>query len=275
MLQFPVQSVSAALQPLSVASPPPHTMRLSAHANALSTTLLLTALWLTRFRTAVTVQVPALLTASFLVLSSASAAQPPLASSSARPAQTPEKPAQPVKESPQPDRGSSTPPTHLRIPAALVPYLDPGFHPDLRFEPDLPPAGAVTQALRLEIHLSRRQVVLYRGETPLKTYAIAVGRPGWETPVGKYEVKQMIKNPTWVHPLEKDVVIPGGDPENPLGRYWIGFWTDGKNWIGFHGTPTPRSVGRAASHGCVRMYNRDVEELFKQVTVGTVVTVVK
>lgn len=222
-------------------------------------------------------RVRTLLTIGFLALSPALlAAHPSSASSSAQPTPTTEKPAESGQASPkQPNPGNSKQPSQLRIPAALAPYLDPGFHPDSRFEPDLPPTGADTQALRLEIHLSRRQVTLYRGETPLKSYAIAVGRPGWETPVGSYEVKQMIKNPTWIHPLQKGVVIPGGDPENPLGRYWIGFWTDGKNWIGFHGTPTPRSVGRAASHGCVRMYNKDVEELFKQVTLGTVVTVVK
>lgn len=195
----------------------------------------------------------------------------------AQPVQTTAKPAPAAKEPPSsPAQGTVTPPpSQIQIPASLAPYLDPSFHPDLRFEPDPSPTDVDTQALRLEIRLSRRQVTLYRGDTPLKRYSIAVGRPGWETPVGTYEVKQMIKNPTWVHPLQKGVVIPGGDPENPLGRYWIGFWTDGKNWIGFHGTPTPRSVGRAASHGCVRMYNKDVEELFKQVKLGTVVTVVK
>ncbi|PSB32430.1 L,D-transpeptidase [Stenomitos frigidus] len=234
------------------------------------------ALSKTRTRALLTFRVRLLLV-SFLALSLAILAdQPSSASSSAQPAQTTENPAAPPQASPKPpEQENAKPPSHLRIPAALAPYLDPGFHPDLRFEPDLSPTDADTQALRLEIRLSRRQVTLYRGETPLKSYAIAVGRPGWETPVGTYEVKQMIKNPTWVHPLQKGVVIPGGDPENPLGRYWIGFWTDGKNWIGFHGTPTPRSVGRAASHGCVRMYNKDVEELFKQVTLGTVVKVVK
>src|SRR5579883_547062 len=173
-----------------------------------------------------------------------------------------------ANQSVQPKTNQSAP---LTIPAALAPYLDPGVHPDLRFDPGPVPTDTDSQAVRLEIHLSRRQVVMYRGDVPVKSYAIAIGRPGWETPVGKYEVRQMIKNPTWVHPLEKGVVIPGGDPENPLGRYWIGFWTDGKNWIGFHGTPTPRSVGRASSHGCIRMYNKDVEELFKAVTIGTVV----
>lgn len=219
----------------------------------------------------------ALLTVSFLAVPSASLADLlPATIAAAQPTAQDKKPTSLKPEGLAPsDPATLTPPSQLQIPAALAPYLDPGFHPDLRFEPKLLPVNVDTQVLRLEIRLSRRQVTLYRGDMPVKSYAIAVGRPGWETPMGTYEVKQMIKNPTWVHPLEKGVVIPGGDPENPLGRYWIGFWTNGKNWIGFHGTPTPRSVGRAASHGCVRMYNKDVEELFKQVTIGTVVTVVK
>lgn len=124
----------------------------------------------------------------------------------------------------------------------------------------------------LEIQLSRRQVALYQGSTKIKSYPIAVGRAGWETPTGKYKVLQMKENPTWINPLT-NTVIKGGDPKNPLGHYWIAFWTDGRNWIGFHGTPNPETVGRAASHGCIRMHNEDVEELFYQVTPGTIVTV--
>lgn len=132
----------------------------------------------------------------------------------------------------------------------------------------------ITQPVRLEIRLSQRRVNVYQGEQKIKSYAIAVGRTGWETPVGSYKVKQMIRNPSWIHPLNGET-IQGGDPENPLGRFWIGFWTDGKNWIGFHGTPNPESVGTAASHGCIRMYNRDVEELFSKVSLGTEVVVRK
>lgn len=128
------------------------------------------------------------------------------------------------------------------------------------------------KSVRLEIRLSERRVNVYQGENKVKSYSIAVGRPGWETPIGDYTVKQKIRNPTWVHPLNGSV-IPGGDPENPLGHAWIGFWTDGKNWIGFHGTPNPESVGTAASHGCIRMYNHDVEELFNKVSLGTEVVV--
>lgn len=138
---------------------------------------------------------------------------------------------------------------------------------------DVVTPDVVTQLTRLEISLSRRQVTLYRENTAIKSYPVAVGRAGWETPKGNFQVMQMLQNPKWINPLT-DEAIPGGDPENPLGRYWIGFWTNGKNWIGLHGTPTPSSVGRAVSHGCVRMYNKDIEELFAQVSVGTPVTVV-
>jgi lipoprotein-anchoring transpeptidase ErfK/SrfK len=139
----------------------------------------------------------------------------------------------------------------------------------------MPPLRVDESLLRLEIRLSQRRVVVFQGKVPLKSYAIAVGRPGWETPTGVFNVRQMFKNPTWVHPLKPGILIPGGDPENPLGLYWIGFWTDGKNWIGFHGTDNPGSVGKAVSHGCIRMYNKDIEELFKKVSLGTEVKVVR
>jgi lipoprotein-anchoring transpeptidase ErfK/SrfK len=126
--------------------------------------------------------------------------------------------------------------------------------------------------MRLEISRSKRRVTLYQGDVAVKSYAIAVGKSGWETPLGTWRVQQKLRNPRWIHPLTGESV-KGGDPENPLGRYWIGFWTNGKNWIGFHGTPNPESVGRAASHGCVRMYDRDVEELFQTVSLGTPVKV--
>jgi lipoprotein-anchoring transpeptidase ErfK/SrfK len=66
-------------------------------------------------------------------------------------------------------------------------------------------------------------------------------------------------------------LAPG--PDNPLGQRWIGFWNDGKDEIGFHGTTNLSSIGKAASHGCVRMSNKNVKELYKIVKVGTVVQV--
>lgn len=131
----------------------------------------------------------------------------------------------------------------------------------------------ITQPLHLKISLRNRRVTLYRGNTQIKNYPIAIGRQGWETPIGNFRVRTILKNPTWINPFTGKA-IPGGDPKNPLGNYWIGFWTNGKNWVGFHGTPNPNSIGQAASHGCIRMYNNDIRELFSQVSLGTPVFVV-
>lgn len=132
---------------------------------------------------------------------------------------------------------------------------------------------AISQPTRLQVSLSQRRLTVYNGNRSLKSYPIAVGRSGWETPTGNFQVIQMLQNPDWIHPLTGQV-IPGGSPQNPLGNYWMGFWTNGTNWVGFHGTPNPNSVGKAVSHGCIRMYNKDIEELFHQVNLGTTVTVV-
>ena len=83
----------------------------------------------------------------------------------------------------------------------------------------------------------------------------------------------MLENPTWQHPITGKIV-PSGHPANPMGRYWIEFSTDGKTCIGFHGTPEPKTIGKAASHGCVRMFSKDIEQLFHQVRLGTPVQVV-
>ncbi|MFZ4558227.1 MAG: L,D-transpeptidase [Pseudanabaena sp.] len=125
---------------------------------------------------------------------------------------------------------------------------------------------------RLEVSISRRTVTAFNGEIRLKTYPVAVGREGWSSPIGEHRVLQAIAYPAWQNPFTGDV-IPSKDPENPLGDRWIGFWTNGKDWSGFHGTPNRSSVGTAASHGCIRMYNEDVRELFSQVKVGTIVKV--
>ncbi len=125
--------------------------------------------------------------------------------------------------------------------------------------------------LYLVIRLSDRRVDIYQKKRLLTSYPIAVGRDGWETPTGRYQVIQKIQNPAWEHPFTGEIVPPG--PENPLGMRWIGFWTDGTNYIGFHGTPNEDTVGQAASHGCIRMLNQDVLALFDKVSIGTPVIV--
>jgi lipoprotein-anchoring transpeptidase ErfK/SrfK len=132
---------------------------------------------------------------------------------------------------------------------------------------------ATEELIWLEISLSRRRVTLYRDTTRLEEYPIGIGRAGWETPMGTFQVRQMQEYPIWIHPFT-DERIPGGTSHNPLGTRWIGFWTDGHVWVGLHGTNNPASVGTAASHGCIRMHNADVEALFARIELGTPVRVV-
>jgi hypothetical protein len=143
--------------------------------------------------------------------------------------------------------------------------------PTLTNPDDFLPTTSPSRGLHLVIDLSDRQVYVLQGDQLHASFPIAVGRAGWETPVGQHEVIQMIRDPAWENPFTGDVIPPGID--NPLGVRWIGFWTDGDNYIGFHGTPNEASVGTAASHGCIRMYNRDVVQLFEMVAIGTPVIV--
>nr|RNJ64606.1 MAG: hypothetical protein EDM05_35630 [Leptolyngbya sp. IPPAS B-1204] len=135
----------------------------------------------------------------------------------------------------------------------------------------LAPAAKPAATIRLVVQLSQRRVQVYEGEQVKASYPVAVGQAGWETPTGQFQVFQMLQQPGWTHPLT-DAAVPAG-ANNPLGERWIGFWSDGHQAIGFHGTPDPASVGTAASHGCLRMYNEDVRALYDWVQLGTPVTV--
>ena len=124
---------------------------------------------------------------------------------------------------------------------------------------------------RLVISLAQRRVYVYEKDDLMVSYPVAIGKDGWETPKGTWKVDQMIHNPSWQHPWTGEIVPPG--PDNPLGRRWIGFWNDGVNAIGFHGTPNENLVGQAVSHGCVRMKNAHIEAMFKQIAMGATVEV--
>lgn len=139
-------------------------------------------------------------------------------------------------------------------------------------EPAAAPAQTQEVSTRLVLRLGQRRVEVYRGETLEASYPVAVGKPGWETPTGDFAVLSTIENPGWTSPFTNEVLPPG--PDSPLGERWIAFWTDGENMIGFHGTPNRASIGQAASHGCVRMYNEHIRELYELVDIGTPVTVV-
>ena len=134
------------------------------------------------------------------------------------------------------------------------------------------PQPPVVDAVNLVLNLRQRRVYVYKGGKIIAKYPVAIGKKGWETPVGEWQVMEKVKNPGWTNFKTGEVMRPG--QENPLGVRWIGFWTDGEDVIGFHGTPNIKSIGTAASHGCVRMYNRDVRALYPLVKVGTTVKVV-
>ncbi|MCU0544722.1 MAG: L,D-transpeptidase [Oscillatoriaceae cyanobacterium Prado104] len=158
-----------------------------------------------------------------------------------------------------------------KLPDLGAPELPPLGEP-FRFIPQEPKAPVnPVEEVRLVLRLRERRVYVYRQNKVQTSFPVAVGKDGWETPTGNFKVLQMIKDPVWEHPWTGELVPAG--PDNPLGTRWIGFWTDGKNVIGFHGTPNPESIGRAASHGCVRMFDKDVRALFEKVAVGTPVIV--
>ena len=163
------------------------------------------------------------------------------------------------------------PRSDAKLPNLGVPELPPLGEP-FRYIPQEPqPPVNPIEEVRLVLRLRQRRVYVYRQNKVQASFPVAVGKGGWETPTGSFKITHMIKDPVWEHPWTGELVPAG--PDNPLGTRWIGFWTDGKNVIGFHGTPNPESIGRAASHGCVRMFDKDAQALFEKVEVGTPVIV--
>jgi lipoprotein-anchoring transpeptidase ErfK/SrfK len=120
---------------------------------------------------------------------------------------------------------------------------------------------------RIVISLADRRLVLLQGDHVLKAYEIAVGKPSTPTPEGRFQVINRIPHPIWC--AGGRAVRPG--KANPLGTRWIGL---SKKGYGIHGTNEPDSIGKAVSHGCIRMRNRDVEELFELVETGVPVELI-
>lgn len=116
------------------------------------------------------------------------------------------------------------------------------------------------------------QLKLYKHLKLAKTYDIAVGMQGLETPRGLYHIQNKAENPAWQVPNSAwagdlaGTVVPADDPSNPIKSRWLGI-IDG---AGIHGIPVSEysSIGHAASHGCVRMRIEDVEDLYPRVPVG-------
>jgi len=122
-------------------------------------------------------------------------------------------------------------------------------------------------ARRIVVSIADRKLALVEDGRAVKTYPVAVGAAMTPSPSGSFTVVERVVHPTWYGPHK---IVPPGK-SNPLGPRWIGLSRRG---YGIHGTSNPRSIGHAASHGCIRMRNTDVEELFGLVAVGDAVELV-
>jgi lipoprotein-anchoring transpeptidase ErfK/SrfK len=111
----------------------------------------------------------------------------------------------------------------------------------------------------------RKLLVMQEGAV-LRVFEVAVGADISPSPSGAFEIVSRLTEPTYYH---AGVVIPAGD-DNPLGPRWVGL---NKKGYGIHGTNAPRSIGKAASHGCIRMRNRDIVQFFAMVSVGDTVEI--
>lgn len=114
---------------------------------------------------------------------------------------------------------------------------------------------------RIVVSIPDCKLAILESGKVVRIYPTAVGAVGSPSPAGKYTIVTRLTQPTWYG--KGKIVGPGKN--NPLGTRWLGLSVLG---YGIHGTNAPASIGHNASHGCIRMRNRDVEELFAMVSVG-------
>jgi len=117
------------------------------------------------------------------------------------------------------------------------------------------------------VSLEDRKLALVEDGQVKKVYTVAVGKPSTPSPIGTFTIQRRVKNPVYQH--EGKVVDPG--PLNPVGTRWMGLSVKG---YGIHGTNEPKSIGKAASHGCIRMARKDLEEMYEMVHVGDTVELI-
>lgn len=136
-------------------------------------------------------------------------------------------------------------------------------------QPNAPAAadGAQPAGRRIVVSIPDRKLALIEDGRIVKVYPIAVGASSSPSPTGQFQIVNRLTDPTYYSP---GVEIPAGK-NNPLGTRWMGL---SQKRFGIHGTNEPKSIGRNASHGCIRMRNADAEELFEMVRVGDMVEVI-
>jgi lipoprotein-anchoring transpeptidase ErfK/SrfK len=147
----------------------------------------------------------------------------------------------------------------------------------LKSRPVDPKVTAANLGANIVVRVDQNRLYLYDGFSVVRTWPVATAKPGYETPTGVWNIWDMRKDPTWYNPAldgwgaDLPAVVPGG-PTAPMGTRAI--YIDAPGLIRVHGTPDDASIGRYASHGCIRMHNSDVEALFELVDVGQHVVIV-
>ena len=121
---------------------------------------------------------------------------------------------------------------------------------------------------KIYINSASRLMLFYDGNTKLAVYHLGLGKVETPTPTGYFQINSKEINPPWIDPSDPEFEVPSG-PDNPLGYRWMQISGN----YGIHGTNRPESIGGYVSNGCIRMNERDVEELFDAVEVGTPVEI--
>lgn len=148
----------------------------------------------------------------------------------------------------------------------------------------LPHQFVLPDARRRDIVINLPEMRLYyfpRGESRVVTYPVSIGRMDWGTPVGTLDVIEKRENPTWTPPDsirqayaergdELPRVVPAG-PDNPMGDYAIRL--SRPSYL-IHGTNWSSGIGLRSTHGCIRMDNDDIGELYSRISLGTSVNIV-
>jgi lipoprotein-anchoring transpeptidase ErfK/SrfK len=123
---------------------------------------------------------------------------------------------------------------------------------------------------RIEVDLNAKRLTVFDGDNQVGSYRVAVGSKEWPTQTGEWSITQVVWNPEWIPPKEeawaeaKDRKAPGA-PDNPLGRAQLVY--DPPRTI--HGTNEPQSIGKAVSHGSIRLANADVVKIARQLMEAT------
>lgn len=171
-----------------------------------------------------------------------------------------------------------------KIGAGMLGYLNPNFDErKLRIGVELKVLDLSSQPLTITVARSHFRLTAWHalpggGHALVKFCTVGVGAPESPTPLGKTTITKRVLKPTWTDPTTNVTYAPD-DPGNVLGGYWIALDSAGlgRTGIGFHGytgAPVQDWISKSASHGCVRMLQKDVDRLFHAAIEGTSVTIV-